>query len=151
MVNSSQPTRSPADPPDDTGTRKLEVLVARILFWGGLLSILIVCTGFGLHLLSEAGEASHDVVGEVTHPASASSGGQAPGVFVSGAQVIQGLRRRPLDPLAIIALGLVMLLATPILAVALTVPGFAVIGDYRYLAISLLILGLLAAGLLVGA
>jgi len=44
-----------------------------------------------------------------------------------------------------------MLLATPILAVALTVPGFAVIRDYRYLVISLLILGLLAAGLLVGA
>lgn len=151
MVNSNQPPRSPAHPAGDAGTRKLEVLVSRVLFWGGLLSILVVCAGFGLHLLSGAAEGNLKVASEVTTRSSAPSGGHAPGVFVSGAEIIQGLRRRPIDPLAIIALGLVMLLATPILAVALTVPGFAAIRDYRYLVISLLILGLLAAGLLVGA
>ena len=151
MVNSSQPQRDPEQLAGGAGTRKLEVLVGRVLFWGGLLSILIVCTGFGLHLLSGAAQWNYEVVAEVTGPAAASSGGHAPGVFVSGAEIMQGLGRRPIDPLAIIALGLVMLLATPILAVALAVPGFAVISDYRYLVISLLILGLLAAGLLVGA
>jgi len=151
MVNSSPSQPSPARPGVDADSRKLEILVGRILFWGGLLSILIVLTGFGLHLLSGAAGVNRDVVGEVTGPSSTSAENHAPGVFVSGAQVIQGLRRRPIDPLAIIALGLVMLLATPVLAVALAVPAFAVIRDYRYLVISVIILGILAAGFLIGA
>jgi len=149
MVNSrpSQPS------PERTGvvadSRKLEILVGRILFWGGLLSILIVLTGFGLHLLAGAAGADRDLVGEVTGPDSGR--GQASGVFISGAQIIEGLGRRPFDPLAIIALGLVILLTTPVLAVVLAVPAFAVIRDYRYLVISVLILAILAASFLIGA
>ncbi|HEY4579781.1 MAG TPA: DUF1634 domain-containing protein [Candidatus Acidoferrales bacterium] len=150
MVNSSQPSSIPARPGIAADSRMLEILVGRVLFWGGLLSILVVLSGFGLHLLRGAAEGNYDVVGEVTGPSSASAGNHAPGVFVSGAQIIQGLRRRPIDPLAIIALGLVMLLATPVLAVGLAVPAFAVIRDYRYLVISLIILGILAVGLLSG-
>ena len=150
MVSSTQSSPSPALPAGGAGTRKLEILVGRVLFWGGLLSILIVCAGFGLHLLSGAAQEDHDLIAEVTGPSAASSGGPAPGVFVSGADVIQALRRRPIDPLAIIALGLMLLLATPVLALAMAVPGFAVMRDYRYLMISLLILAILAAGMLVG-
>jgi uncharacterized membrane protein len=150
MVNSSQPSSIPARPGIAADSRMLEILVGRVLFWGGLLSILIVLAGFGLHLLTGTGESNYDVVGEVTGPSSALAGDHAPGVFVSGAQIIQGLRRRPIDPLAIIALGLVMLLATPVLAVVLAVPAFAVIRDYRYLVISLIILGILAASFLSG-
>ena len=148
MVNSGPSQPGPARPGVDADSRKLEVLVGRVLFWGGLLSIVIVLTGFGLHLLAGAARVNHDVVAEVTGPASGR--GQAPGVFVSGAQIIQGFGRRPFDPLAIIALGLVMLLATPVLAVVLAVPAFAGIRDYRYLVISLVILGILAAGFLIG-
>jgi len=150
MVTSSQLPPRAARSGDDAETRMLEILVGRVLFWGGLISILVVVTGFGWHLLAGAAEGPYDLVGEVTGPSSASAGDYAPGVFVSGAQVIQGLRQRPIDPLAIIALGLVMLLATPVLAVVLVVPAFAVIRDYRYLVISLIILGILAAGFLIG-
>ena len=148
MVNSSQPQLSPARPGVAADSRKLEIIVGRILFWGGLLSILIVFTGFGYHLLTGAAEGDYDVVGEVTGPSSASAGVHAPGVFVSGEQIIQGLRSRPIDPLAIIALGLVLLLATPVLTVVIAVPAFGVIRDYRYVVISLIILGILAAGFL---
>ena len=149
MVSSSQPPSSPARPGVDADSRMLEILVGRVLFWGGLLSILLILAGFGLHLLRAGAGVNYDVVGEVTGPSSA--GHHATGVFVSGAQIIQGLRSRPIDPLAIIALGLVTLLATPVLAVVLAVPAFAVIGDYRYLVICLIILGILAAGFLIGA
>ena len=151
MVNSSQPQPSPAHTGLVADSRQLEVLIGRVLFWGGLLSILVVVTGFGWHLLRAETVGNYDLVAEVTGASSVSVGNHAPGVFVSGAQIIEGLRRRPVDPLAIIALGLVMLLATPVLAVALAVPAFAVIRDYRYLVISLMILCILAAGFLIGA
>lgn len=151
MVNSSRLPPSLARPGVAADSRMLELLVGRVLFWGGLLSILIVLTGFALHLLAGAAGVNHDVVSEVTGPSSASAGVHAPGVFVSGAQIIQGLRSQPMDPLAIIALGLVMLLATPVLAVVLTIPAFVFIRDYRYLLISLIILGILAAGFLLAA
>jgi uncharacterized membrane protein len=151
MVSSSQSPRQPAAPTRQAPTRKLEILVGRFLFWGGLLSILIVCVGFGLHLVTGAAGEDHDLLGEVTARPTASAEGPAPGVFVSAAAVLQGLRRRPIDPLAVVALGLMLLLATPVLALALAVPGFAAVGDYRYLAISLLILAILAAGILAGA
>lgn len=149
MVTSSQHPPGTARSNDDAGTRMLESLVGRVLFWGGLLSILVVLTGFSLHLLRGPAAVNSTLVNEVTGPRSIAGG--APGVFVSGSQIIQGLGRRPIDPLAIIALGLVTLLATPVLAVVLAVPAFAVIRDYRYLVISLIILGILAGGFLIGA
>ena len=148
MVTSSQHPPRAARSNDDAETRMLEILVGRVLFWGGLISILVVLAGFSLHLLRGPAEVDSTLVHEITGPSPIAGG--APGVFVSGSQVIQGLGRRPIDPLAIIALGLVMLLATPVLAVLLSVPAFAVIRDYRYLAISLIILGILAAGFLIG-
>lgn len=151
MVNSSPSQLSPLSPSADVDSRNLEILVGRILFWGGLISILVVLAGFGFYLLQSGDQPQYDVVGEVTGPSSAATAEHPPGVFVSGAQVVQGLARRPFDPLAVIALGLVMLLATPVLAVVLTVPAFAAIRDYRYLVISLLILAILAAGFLIGA
>ncbi len=151
MVNISQPEPTPARPGVAADSRILAILVGGVLFWGGFVSILIVLTGFGLHLLGGADQGQYDLVGEVTGPSSAAAGTHAPGVFVSGAQIIQGLRCRPFDPVAIIAFGLVTLLATPVLAVVLAVPAFAAIRDYRYLVISLIILAILAAGFVVGA
>ena len=148
MVTSRQLPPRAARSGGDAETRMLEILVGRVLFWGGLISILVVLTGFGLHLLKAPAEVNSTVIGEVINPRSV--GDHATGVFVSWPQIVGGLSLRPADPLAIIALGLVMLLATPVLAVLLSVAAFAVIGDYRYLAISVIILGILAAGFLIG-
>jgi uncharacterized membrane protein len=149
MVTSEEMPPRATRSDDAAGTRMLEILVGRVLLWGGLISILVVLAGFGLHLLRGPAEMNSTLVGAVTGPASA-AGGSAPGVFVSGAQIIRGLSRSAMDPLAIIALGLVMLLATPVLAVLLSVPAFASIRDYRYAVISLLILCILAVSFFIG-
>jgi uncharacterized membrane protein len=149
MVTSEEMPRRAKGSDDSAGTRMLEILVGRILLWGGLISILVVLAGFGLHLWRGSAGLNFSLVNDVTGPSSA-AGGSAPGVFVSGSEIMQGLSRRPIDPLAIIALGLVMLLATPVLAVVLSVPAFASIRDYRYAVISVVILCILAVGFFIG-
>lgn len=52
------------------------------------------------------------------------------------------------DPLAIIQLGLVLLIATPIARVALTLAAFVVQRDWLYTALTALVLGILTWGLL---
>jgi uncharacterized membrane protein len=52
-----------------------------------------------------------------------------------------------MDPLAVTALGLVALMATPILAVALAIPAFLRAGDRRYAAIAAFVLTLLVVSL----
>jgi uncharacterized membrane protein len=64
-------------------------------------------------------------------------------------QVLDGLRRHPMDPLAVTALGLVALMATPIVAVALAVAGFLRAGDRRYAAIAAIVLAMLVVSLAV--
>jgi uncharacterized membrane protein len=129
-------------------SRKLELLVGRILLWGGLLSMLVVLTGFALNLWKGSPQGNEAIVRDITGHALQ---GETPHVFVSGAQIIRGLRASPMDPLAIITLGLVVLLATPVASVMLAVPAFAAIRDYCYLVICLIILGILAAGFFIGA
>ena len=125
----------------------VEALIARILFWGGLLSIALVLLGLGLYAAQGGFHAHvlalHRVVGlDQAHP---------PGVFVSLPEVLRGLRARPPDALAVIALGLVLLLMTPVLGVALAIPGFLAAADHRYAAIAtvvftMLVLSALLAG-----
>jgi uncharacterized membrane protein len=64
-------------------------------------------------------------------------------VFTSLGDVRRGLARRPLDPLAVTALGLVCLLVTPVLGVAAASVGFLRAGDRDYAAIAGLVLGML--------
>jgi uncharacterized membrane protein len=62
--------------------------------------------------------------------------------------VAQGLLAA--DPLAIIALGLLILLATPVLRVAVSIVAFALEHDWRYTAITTLVLAILIASFLLG-
>ena len=71
-----------------------------------------------------------------------------PGVFVSIRQVVDGMRRHPVDPLAVSALGLVLLMATPGLAVAVAIPAFVAARDFRYAGIASLVLAMLLVSLL---
>jgi len=54
------------------------------------------------------------------------------------------------DPLAIIALGLIFLLITPVLRVAVSVLAFAAARDLLYVAITLLVLLILISSFLLG-
>lgn len=62
--------------------------------------------------------------------------------------VAHGLARG--DPLAIIALGLLLLLATPVVRVAVSIVAFALEGDRRYVIITTLVLLILLASFFIG-
>ncbi|HEX7786921.1 MAG TPA: DUF1634 domain-containing protein [Methylomirabilota bacterium] len=115
----------------------VEHLVARILLCGGLLGIGLVL--LGLVLYAGHGGFRHHVLDVRRQPA-----GPPPGVFVSIRQVVDGLARHPIDPLAVSALGLLVLMVTPAVAVLAALPAFWWTGDRRYALIALVVLALLA-------
>jgi uncharacterized membrane protein len=139
-------TRIAQDPAPDRNDRlQVEGLVARVLLWGGLLSLALVVLGLGLYA-AQGGFHAHllDLHRAVTPKRDA----RQPEVFVSLTEVFGGLATRPVDPLAVIALGLVLLLVTPVLGVALAIPGFLAVSDRRYAAIAAIVLTMLVLGTL---
>lgn len=120
----------------------VEHLVARVLLVGGLLGLTLIALGLGLYAVHGG---FHDRVLSLTRPRAAPS---PPGVFVSLRQIVVGLRQQPMDPLAVGALGLVVLMATPGVAVTLAIPGFLLAGDGRYALIATLVLTMLLVSLL---
>ena len=76
--------------------------------------------------------------------------GRPPGVFTSVPQVLDGLRRWPVDPPAVAAVGLLALLATPVAAVVVAFPLFLSDGDRRYAIISAILAAALIGSLLIG-
>ena len=115
----------------------VEQVVARILLCGGLLGIGLVL--LGLVLYAAHGGFRHHVLDLKQQPV-----GYPPGVFVSVRQVMDGLAGRPIDPLAVSALGLLLLMVTPAVAVATALPAFWWTGDRRYALIALVVLAMLA-------
>jgi uncharacterized membrane protein len=122
--------------------RSVEYLVARTLLVGGLIGIALILAGGALYAVH--GGFHHQAVHLIRPP-----DGRAPGVFTSVRQVVDGLRGRPMDPLAVTALGLVALMATPIVAVALAIPTFLRADDRRYAAIAAIVLAMLVVSLAV--
>jgi uncharacterized membrane protein len=126
-------------------TAGVEWVIARILLWGGIVGGLLVV--LGLILFAGHGGFERPVLevqrlirpGRAYHP---------PEVFVSVPEVLRGLRARPVDPLAVIALGLVLLLITPVVSVAAAIPAFFGEGDRRYAAVAGIVLSMLLISLL---
>ena len=71
-----------------------------------------------------------------------------PAMLSSVSGVISGVLA--LEPAAIVQLGIVLLIATPVARVLLTLVAFAVQRDWMYVLISAIVLALLAYSLLVG-
>ena len=76
--------------------------------------------------------------------------GQAADVFTSLVGIRRGLAQWPADPVALTALGMVMLLITPVFAVAVMLPAFARHGDLRYASISAALLAALVLSFFFG-
>lgn len=115
--------------------RTAEILASRILFWGGILSILLM--GFGIW--------GAPGIGTWGAPG-------APHVYTSVGQVAAALARWPVEPLAIVAAGILLLLATPFASVVAVCVVFAIGGDRRYAGVAALLVGaLLVSFLFVGA
>ena len=116
----------------------VEILIARILTFGGLFSVTLVLAG--LLIYAAMGHPQAREIVRVVHNREA---GRAVDVFTSLGDVRRALTQRPPDALAVTALGLVCLLVTPVVGVAAATVAFWRAGDRDYAAISGIVLGML--------
>jgi len=114
--------------------RAAEVAASRILFWGGVLSILLMT--LGLVGFAARGGLKPELAA------------RPPDVFVSIAQVTQALARWPVEPLAIVAVGILLLLVTPLLGVVAVFVIFAATGDRRYAGVAAVLIAALLVSFL---
>ena len=109
-------------------------MISYVLRGGVLLSALIILIGlvsFYLVYGSSSQRAAHDA----SYPHSLTA-------------LVQGLAHA--DPLSVVTLGLVVLLATPVVRVAVSIVAFALEHDWRYVAITTAVLVILIASFLLG-
>ena len=116
--------------------RSAELLASRILFLGGVSSVCVIALGIAGFLW--------------IHGVAAAAARWAPTanphvVYVSVADVARALSRWPAEPLAVVAAGILLLLATPVIALVGVFAVFAGTGERRYTVIA----GVLIAALLV--
>ena len=132
-----------APPPERTAPTgawsddRVEQLVGRLLQAGVLLAAVVVIVGGATVLAMHGGEA----------PAFGEFLGTAPGLR-SLLGIVRGVLA--LDAPSIVQLGLVLLIATPVARVALTLVTFALQRDRLYVVITTIVLAVLAYGLLWG-
>jgi uncharacterized membrane protein len=121
-----------------------ERLIAHVLLWGGVTSALLVVLGLALYA-GAGGFREHVLTHHrLVHP---DRFGRPPHVFVSVGDVARGLRARPIDPLAVTALGLVVLLMTPVLGVLGALVAFVRARDPQYTAIAAIVFAMLVVSL----
>jgi uncharacterized membrane protein len=115
----------------------MEFIMGRLLQVGVLLAAAVVLAGGAEYMLSHAGELS-DYRRFVPRPIQLRHAGG----------LIHGLARG--DASAMIQAGIVLLIATPVCRVVFAVIGFALERDRLYVAVSLVVLGVLLWGLVRG-
>lgn len=125
-----------------------ERAVARLLFWGGVLSLMLIVVGMLWYAVSGGPHGRLDDVARIVENREA---GRPPDVFTSLGQIARGLGRRPVDPVALVALGVVVLLVVPAGSVALALIGFHAEGDRDFVVISAAVLLLLVVGVAIAA
>ncbi len=122
---------------DSLADKQMEVAIGRMLRVGVIVSGLVVLAG-GLLYLIQAPSATPPY--STFHPVKPD--------LRSIAGVLSGLRH--LDPLSLIQLGILLLIATPIVRVVYCVVGFIRQRDRLYIAVSTLVLAILIYSLLRG-
>jgi uncharacterized membrane protein len=120
-------------------------VIAHILLWGGVLGGLLVALGLTLYAGGGGFEGPALEVQRVIRPGRADHPRE---VFVSVPEVLRSLAARPVDPFAVITLGLVLLLITPVVSVAAAIPAFLGEGDRQYAAVAGIVLSMLLTSLL---
>jgi uncharacterized membrane protein len=117
------------------GDARMEIIMGRLLQVGVLLAAAVVTAGGAMYVIAHSGARSDYRVFaakpiEVRHPAALLHG------------IMHG------DPSAIIDLGILLLIATPICRVLFAVVAFAIERDRLYVAVSLTVLAVLLFGML---
>jgi hypothetical protein len=146
--------------------RRAEILASRILFWGGLLSIALMVIGmWGVPVGTWGAPGGSDSTstwgapGAPQAPHERPSGGAAGplerpvaakprAVYTSIGQVVAAVARRPVEPLAIVASGILLLLVTPFASVVAVFVVFVVAGDRKYAGVAAVLIGALLVSLL---
>lgn len=130
---------------NDAQTLRVELFIAQLLRWGVVISFVIVAVGIGAVVLT--GQTGYQqirlddvdsLVQYRVHPDFPNSLG---GVF-------RGLVA--FKPYAIIALGLLVLIAIPVMRVAVSVVAFALERDWLYVVITAFVLGMLLLSFAIG-
>jgi len=116
--------------------RSVEAAVSRLLFWGGLAGVVLMVLGLTVYVAR--GPAGH--LPDPHRVVENRARGHPADVFVSVEGIRRGLDHWPVDPVAVIALGIVLLLLTPVLGLAVAAAGFWLAGDRRYATIAALVL-----------
>lgn len=116
----------------------IQKTVGRVLLGGGLLSLVLMVSGALVYVAQGAPDAAA-IVGAVH----AGQRGVALDVYPTLGALGRALVRHPPDGLALTALGLVCLLATPVVGVALAIAAFWRHGDREYTVIAAAILTML--------
>jgi uncharacterized membrane protein len=116
----------------------VERIIARLLLLGGLLSVSLVLGGLVVYAIQ-----GHPEAREIVRVVKNREAGRPVDVFSSVGDVRRAILRRPPDPLAVTAFGLVCLLVTPVLGVAAAAVAFWRAGDRDYAAIASVVLGML--------
>jgi uncharacterized membrane protein len=122
--------------------RHIEILIARVLFWGSLVSVGVALTGLILYL-SVADVRKIDLVKEFSQQRASAE------VFTSVGAILRAAWS--MNPSGIIGIGLLFLLATPILSIILTIITFLWVQDHRYAMISTVVLFVLILSIIIGA
>jgi uncharacterized membrane protein len=119
----------------------VERIAARVLWWGGLLSVALILGSLVAYVWQGQPHAQ-----EIVRAVQDRGAGPGPDVFATPAAIRQALAHRPPDPLGVIAVGLLCLLATPVVGVALVIPAFWREGDRTYALIAAAVLAMLLVG-----
>jgi uncharacterized membrane protein len=124
-----------------------ERAVSRVLLLGGSVAVALMLLGL-LALEIHAVRTAHPL--EIAHVVENREAGRSVDVFISLPQLGRALRRRPLDPVAAITVGVVVLLATPGAALVAALIAFARAGERGYAGVCAALLVVLACGFFVG-
>jgi uncharacterized membrane protein len=122
--------------------RRIELLIARVLFWGSLASVGVALTGLILYLLA-ADARKIDLVKEFSEQRANAE------VFTSVGTILKA--SSAMNPSGIIGIGLLSLLATPIVSIIVTIITFLCAHDRRYAMISAVVLLVLILSIIIGA
>lgn len=136
--------------------RTAEVLASRILFWGGVLSVLLMALGIvgfaarGGLAEWRAADVRERAPGGAVGPLGRQGGhvvAPAAPVYTTVREVVRAWRQWPVEPLAVVTTGILVLLATPLVGVVAVFVVFVADGERRYAGIA----AVLIAALLVSA
>jgi uncharacterized membrane protein len=134
-LKNTTPAAPPARFDDHFDDRRMEIMMGRLLQAGVLLASTVVLIGGVLYLKAHAS----------THPNYRTFTGEAANLRYP-TRLLSLLKAG--DPAAIVQLGILLLIATPVARVVFAVIGFAIERDRLYVAISLTVLAVLTFSLL---